>query len=97
MDEKYVSASKIDEKTAVKSLVSYSVGCMFGRYSLEKEGLIYAGGEWNPTKGDALFPDKDNIIPIVDEEYFEDDIVGLFFDWIQEAYGKECFDENIEY
>lgn len=62
----------------IVSLVSYAVGCMFGRYSLDVDGLAYAGGEWDESKYKTFIPDADNCIPITDEEYFEDDIVGLF-------------------
>lgn len=51
---------------------------MFGRYSLDADGLAYAGGEWDSSKYSTFIPDEDNVIPITDEEYFDDDIVGLF-------------------
>ena len=66
----------------IVSLLSYAVGCMFGRYSLDVDGLAYAGGEWDESKYTTFPADKDNIIPICDDEYFKDDIVdkicGLF-------------------
>ena len=97
VDEKYVSVSKIDEYAAIRSLISYSVGCMFGRYSLDEDGLTFAGGDWCINDKTSFLPDADNIIPIVDEDYFEADIVGLFFKWIRKAFGEERFDENIHY
>lgn len=69
----------------IVSLVSYVVGCMFGRYSLDVDGLAYAGGEWDESKYKTFIPDADNCIPITDEEYFEDDIVGLFCAWLQKG------------
>lgn len=54
----------------IVSLVSYAVGCMFGRYSLDEDGLAYAGGEWDESKYKTFIPDADNCIPITDEEYF---------------------------
>ena len=60
----------------IVSLISYAVGCMFGRYSLDVEGLAYAGGEWDASKYKTIVPDSDNIIPICDDEYFDDDITG---------------------
>ena len=79
------------------SLISYAVGCMFGRYSLDVEGLAYAGGEWDTSKYASFAADKDNIIPICDDEYFEDDIVGLFVEFVKTVYGAETLDENLKF
>lgn len=76
VEEKDGTVRKADLKRDIKSLISYAVGCMFGRYSLSEEGLIYAGGEWDDSRYTTLLPDKDNIIPIADEEYLEDDIMS---------------------
>lgn len=78
VEDKDVTVRQADLQRDIKSLISYAVGCMFGRYSLDEDGLAYAGGEWNDSKYDTFIPDEDNCIPITDEEYFEDDIVGLF-------------------
>ena len=71
------------------SLISYAVGCMFGRYSLDVEGLAFAGGDWDASKYTTFIPDADNIIPICDDEYFDDDITGRFVQWVEVVYGKE--------
>lgn len=81
----------------IVSLVSYAVGCMFGRYSLDVDGLAYAGGEWDESKYKTFIPDADNCIPITDEEYFEDDIVGLFCAWLKKVYGEDTLEENLDY
>jgi len=81
----------------IVSLVSYAVGCMFGRYSLDVDGLAYAGGEWDESKYKTFIPDADNCIPITDEEYFEDDIVGLFCAWLKKVYGEDTFEENLDF
>lgn len=81
----------------IKSLISYAVGCMFGRYSLDVEGLAYAGGEWDDSKYSKIIPDKDNCIQITDEEYFEDDIVGRFVEFVKSAYGLETLEENLDF
>lgn len=81
----------------IVSLVSYAVGCMFGRYSLDVDGLAYAGGEWDGSKYKIFIPDADNCIPITDEEYFEDDIVGLFCAWLKKVYGEDTFEENLDF
>ena len=81
----------------IVSLVSYAVGCMFGRYSLDVDGLAYAGGEWNGSKYKTFIPDADNCIPITDEEYFEDDIVGLFCAWLKKVYGEDTLEENLDF
>lgn len=85
------------KREMVKSLISYAVGCMFGRYALNKDGLIYAGGDWDGAIYDRFMPDEDNIIPIVDEEYFTEDIVGKFCSWLKEVFGAVNFDENINF
>lgn len=81
----------------IVSLVSYAVGCMFGRYSLDVDGLAYAGGEWDESKYKTFIPDADNCIPITDEEYFKDDIVGLFCAWLKKVYGEDTLEENLDF
>lgn len=81
----------------IVSLISYAVGCMLGRYSLDVEGLAYAGGEWDDSKYTTSIPDIDNCIPVTDEEYFEDDIVGLFCDWLKKVYGEDTLEENLNF
>lgn len=81
----------------IVSLISYAVGCMFGRYSLDVDGLAYAGGEWDNSKYSTFAADKDNIIPISDDEYFEDDIVGRFVKFVEIVYGKDTLDENLKF
>ena len=81
----------------IVSLVSYAVGCMFGRYSLDVDGLAYAGGEWDGSKYKTFIPDADNCIPITGEEYFEDDIVGLFCAWLKKVYGEDTLEENLDF
>lgn len=79
------------------SLISYAVGCMFGRFSLDVEGLAFAGGEWDPSKYMTFIPDADNIIPICDDEYFDDDITGRFVKWVEVVYGAETLEENLTF
>ena len=81
----------------IESLISYAVGCMFGRYSLDVEGLAYAGGDWDAGKYRSFMPDKDNILPICDDEYFDDDIVGQFVDFIRVVYGADTLEENLRF
>jgi len=88
---------KADLQRDVKSLLSYAVGCMFGRYSLDVEGLAYAGGEWDASKYTTFIPDEDNVIPITDEDYFEDDIVGRFVEWLKVVYGADSLEENLRF
>ncbi|MEA5093233.1 hypothetical protein SDC9_37700 [bioreactor metagenome] len=95
--DKDVTIRKADLSRDIKSLISYAVGCMFGRYSLDKDGLIYAGGDWDATKYRTFEADRDNIIPITDEEYFEDDIVGLFVVFVKKVYGAETLEENLDF
>ena len=81
----------------VVSLISYAVGCMFGRYSLDVEGLAYAGGEWDSGKYQTFQPDQDNCIPITDEEYFSDDIVSRFCEWVKIVYGEKSLETNLDF
>ncbi len=97
VEEKDVTVRKADLGRDIRSLISYAVGCMFGRYSLDVEGLAYAGGEWDAGKYKTFPADADNIIPICDDEYFEDDIVGRFVEFIRVAYGAETLEENLSF
>lgn len=140
VEDKDVTVRKADLQRDIKSLISYAVGCMFGRYSLEREGIVYAGGNFDDVywkyKGEAALdkngeaiegsyagisladyhypkfhdtddwktatelsfePDADNCIPITDEEYFEDDIVGLFCAWLKKVYGEDTLEENLDF
>ena len=81
----------------VVSLISYAVGCMFGRYSLDVEGLAYAGGAWDSGKYRRFIPDEDNVIPITDEEYLDDDIVSRLCAWLKAAYGADTLEANLDY
>ena len=96
-DESDITIYKADLERDIKSLISFAVGCMFGRYSLDEEGLVYAGGKWDETRYISYKPDKDGIIPICDDEYFEDDIVGRFVRFIEVVYGKETLEENLKF
>ncbi len=97
VEDKDVTVRKADLGRDIRYFISYAVGCMFGRYSLDVDGLAYAGGEWDARKYVSFPADKDNIIPICDDEYFEDDIVGLFVDFVKTVYGAETLDENSKF
>lgn len=135
VEDKDVTVRKADLQRDIKSLISYAVGCMFGRYSLDKEGLIFAGGRMEdkfsyyggtfadaqdyhfdgkytlgelgskfyyiPVEGKKALEcwkvDADNIIPITDDEYFEDDIVEKFVEFIRTVYGEESLDTNLKF
>lgn len=96
-EDKYVTVRKADLERDIKSFISYAVGCMFGRYSLDVDGLAYAGGKWDASKYPTFAADKDNIIPICDDEYFEDDIVGRFVKFVEVVYGKDTLEENLKF
>ena len=97
VEGKDVTVRKADLGRDIRSFISYAVGCMFGRYSLDVDGLAYAGGDWDASKYVSFPADKDNIIPICDDEYFEDDIVGLFVEFVKKVYGAETLDENLKF
>lgn len=121
VEDKDITIRKADRERDVKSFISYVVGCMFGRYSIDSEGLIYAGGDfsekWNMVESkvrkvekdeegniisdswvDSRFmPDRENIIPITEDEYFEDDIVTRFIEFVRTVYGEETIEENLDF
>lgn len=96
-EERDIPIRKAILQRDIHSLISYAVGCMFGRYSLDVEGLAYAGGEWDASKYKTIIPDGDNIIPICDDEYFDDDITGRFVKWVEAVYGKDTLEENLKF
>jgi type II restriction/modification system DNA methylase subunit YeeA len=97
VEDKDVTVRRADLGREIRSLISYAVGCMFGRYSLDTEGLAYAGGDWYSGKYRSFIPDKDNILPICDDEYFDDDILGRFVDFVRVVYGAETLEENLKF
>ena len=97
VEDKDVTVRKADLQRDIKSLLSYAVGCMFGRYSLDVEGLAYAGGELDSSKYQSFIPDADNVIPITDEEYLDDDIVSRLCDWLKAVYGADTLEANLDY
>ena len=97
VEEKDVTVRRADLKREIRSFISYAVGCMFGRYTLGKPGLVYAGGNWDTSAYSSFLPDKDAIIPICDDEYFEDDIAGRFIKFVEVVYGKETLEENLRF
>ncbi len=97
LDDRDICVKRPELRKDIKSLISYAVGCMFGRYSLDENGLIYAGGKWNSNRYISLSADNDNIIPISDEMYFEDDVVSRFQDFLCIVYGKEYLEDNLQF
>jgi type II restriction/modification system DNA methylase subunit YeeA len=97
VDDKDVSVRKTDVQRDIKSFISYAVGCMFGRYSLDEEGLVFAGGQWDASKYQTFPADKDGILPICDDEYFDDDITGQFISFVETIYGKDSLEENLRF
>ncbi len=97
VEDKDITVRAADLQRDIRSFISYAVGCMFGRYSIDTEGLAYAGGEFDMSKYNTFMPDKDAIIPICDDEYFEDDIVGRFVKFVETVYGKETLEDNLKF
>lgn len=97
LEDKDITLRKADLSRDIKSFISYAVGCMFGRYSLDVEGLAYAGGEWMDNNYKSFLPDEDNIIPICDDEYFEDDIINKFAKFVEVIYGKDTLELNLKF
>ena len=97
VNDKQISIKLADVTEDIKSFISYAVGCMFGRYSLDNEGLQFAGGEFNINNYSKFIPDDDNIIPVLDSEYFEDDIFGRFVEFVKTCFGEEHLEENLDF
>ena len=90
VNNKDISISESNLELDIKSFISYAIGCMFGRYSLDNDGLQFAGGEFN-------IPDDDNIIPVLDTAYFDDDIVGYFTKFVEICFGEETLEQNLDF
>lgn len=125
VEDKDVTVRKADLQRDIKSLLSYAVGCMFGRYSTYKDGLLFAGEPYSlqafvdkmndrprtisaeelertyRNEGivvdEMFFPDEDNVIPITDEEYLDDDIVSRLCAWLKAVYGADTLEANLDY
>ena len=87
----------------LRQFISYAVGCMFGRFALDVDGIILANqGEsiqdyLNILPNSTFLPDDDNIIPVQDDEYFTDDIVGRYKEFLRVAFGTEKYEENLAF
>lgn len=97
VDDKDITVALADELRDIKSLLSYAVGCMFGRYSLDEKGLIYAGGEFDKSRYQTLEVDEDGILPILSDTWFDDDIIEEFKRFLKKAFGELYFNENMQY
>ncbi len=97
VEDKYVSIVKADYEKDIKDLISYAVGCIFGRYSLDQEGLVCADDNFNIDNYSTFLPDQDAILPVLDTEYFDDDIVEKFIEFIKTAFGHEHLEENLDF
>ena len=97
VEEKDVTVRWADLQREIKSLISYAIGCIFGRYSLDVEGLCYAGGQWDASKYQTIIPDADNILPICDDAYFDNDLLGKIVRFVEVVYGKETLEENLRF
>lgn len=98
VEDKDVTVRRADLTREIKSLLSYAVGCLFGRYSLDVDGLVYAGGEWDDSKYVTLKPVTDNVLPLCDEEYFgENDLVNRIVEFVRVVYGADTLEENLAF
>ncbi len=92
-----MTIEKFNPRSEIRNFISYAVGCILGRYSIDIPGLVYAGNEWDWSKYKTFQPDMDGIIPICDDEYFEDDIVGYFIKFVRVVYGNDLLEENLKF
>ena len=97
VEDKDITIRKADLQREIKSLISYAVGCILGRYSVDCDGLCYAGGEWDDSKYQTIIPNQDNVVPICDDDYFEDDLTARIIDFVRRVYGEETLEENLKF
>ena len=97
VDDNDITVALADELRDIKSLLSYAIGCMFGRYSLDEKGLIFAGGEFDKSRYQTLEVDEDGILPILSDTWFDDDIIEEFKRFLKKAFGELYFNENMQY
>lgn len=97
IEDKYITIQRADSERDIKGFLSYAVGCLFGRYSLDRDGIAFAGGEWDSSKYNTFMPDKESIIPVCDDEYFEDDILGRLVSFIETVFGSASLEENLRF
>ena len=97
VDDSDISITRPDTTRDIKSLLSYAVGCFLGRYSLDVGGIASAGKDYISSMFISFIPDEDNVIPITDEEYLEDDIVSRLCAWLKVVYGEETLEENLDF
>ncbi len=88
---------KFDHEEIIKQFVSYGVGCIMGRYSLDEEGLAFAGGDFDDKKYKIFQPDDDAIVPVLDDIYFEDDIVTRFVEFVKASFGEKRLADNLKF
>lgn len=97
VEDRDVTVRRADLTREIKSLISYAIGCIFGRYSVDTKGLCYAGGEWDESKYKTIIPDADNVLPICDDDYFEDDLTARVIDFVAKVYGADTLEENLRF
>ena len=97
VSDKDVTVRQADLGRDIRSLVSCAVGCMLGRYSLDKPGLVFAGGEWDEAQYVTYPADKDGVLPITDDDYFSDDVVSMFVDWVKTVFGPNELEDNLKF
>ena len=95
--DKDVTVRQADLGRDIRSLISYAVGCMLGRYSLDKPGLAFAGSEWDAAQYVTYPADKDGVLPITDDDYFSDDMVSMFVDWVKTVFGPNELEDNLKF
>lgn len=98
-DDKEVSVRKADQLRDIKAFLSYFIGCVFGRYSLDQDGLVYAGGDWDASKYTTFKPNKENIILLTDNQYFDDDrdIIVRLKEFLTKTFDPETLTENMDF
>ncbi len=92
-----ITVRQADLQREIRSLISYAVGCLFGRYSPDEKGLCYAGGEWHPERYRTIIPEASNILPIGCPECFSHELTLQIMNFIQNIYGTETFEENLQF
>src|SRR5665648_772929 len=97
VEDKDITIRKADQSREIKSFISYAVGCMLGRYSLDEEGLILAGGKFDPERYKTFKADDDGVLPVLSDAYFDNDIVTQFAEFVKVIFGQSTLATNLDY
>lgn len=98
-EDKDVSIRLADRERDIKDFLSYFIGCIFGRYSLDTDGLAYAGGNWDADKYVSFKPNENNLLMLTDTQYFDDerDVIVRLREFLTKTFGADTVNDNLNF